>query len=119
MKWIEVGTLEDISPLGSRVIKTDNSDIAIFRTAEDKLFALNDRCPHKGGPLSQGIVHDERVTCPLHNWVISLESGQATGPDEGCTNTYPIKLENNVIFIGVKEPSLQINTDDCQQLAEA
>ena len=99
MSWVEVGELNDIPLLGSRVVRTTVGDIAVFRTANNKVFALDDRCPHKGGPLSQGIVHDERVTCPLHNWVISLKSGEATGPDEGCTHTYPVKVEDNIIFV--------------------
>jgi nitrite reductase (NADH) small subunit len=97
--WIEIAKLEDIPKLGSRVVKTDTMKIAIFRTADDNVFALKDECPHKKGPLSQGIVHDNTVTCPLHNWRISLESGEAQGPDVGCTNTYSAKVENGVVYL--------------------
>jgi len=83
--WIEIGALNDIPVLGSRIVRTASGDIAVFRTADDEVFALDDRCPHKGGPLSQGIVHNKRVTCPLHNFVIELRSGTAVAPDEGCT----------------------------------
>jgi len=76
-RWIEIGALNDIPRLGSRVVRTPGGDIAVFRTESDEVFALDDRCPHKGGPLSQGIVHNKRVTCPLHNFVIELGSGQA------------------------------------------
>lgn len=117
MNWIDVGRMEDIPSLGSRVITTEHGSIAIFRTADDKLFALNDSCPHKGGPLSQGIVHDERVTCPLHNWVISLETGQATGPDEGCTQRYPIKLDDGTIFIDITEQS-KSDSVECSKTAQ-
>ena len=99
--WIKVGTLSDIPKLGSRVVTTENGDIAIFRNATDEVFALKDECPHKGGPLSQGIVHGKRVTCPLHNWVIELENGEAVAPDVGCANHYPVKLDNDHIYISL------------------
>ena len=97
--WTEIAKLEDIPRLGARVLRTDTMDIAVFRTAGDQVFALKDACPHKGGPLSQGIVHGGTVTCPLHNWKIDLASGQAQGPDEGCTNSYPVKVENGVVYL--------------------
>lgn len=97
--WTEIAPLEDIPKLGSRVIKTDDFDIAVFRTANDEVFAVKDACPHKQGPLSQGIVHGTSVTCPLHNWKIDLASGEALGPDEGCTNVYQAKVENGIVHI--------------------
>ena len=99
--WIEVGKVEDIPKLGARVVKTGEGDIAVFRTAEDKIFALRDKCPHKGGPLSQGIVHGDRVACPLHDWKIHLDSGNAVAPDEGCAASFPIKLEGDNIFLSL------------------
>jgi nitrite reductase (NADH) small subunit len=101
-KWIEIGTLNDIPVLGSRVVRTAAGNIAVFRTSDDEVFALDDRCPHKGGPLSQGIVHNKRVTCPLHNFVIELKSGMAVAPDEGCTRAHPAKVENGVVWLGVQ-----------------
>jgi len=97
--WIEIGPLQDIPRLGARVVRTPQGDIAVFRAADDAVFALDDRCPHKGGPLSQGIVYDRRVACPLHNWVISLESGEATGADRGCTRRHEVKIENGRILL--------------------
>jgi nitrite reductase (NADH) small subunit len=97
--WIEITKLEDIPRRGARVLRTDTMDIAIFRTATDRVFALKDRCPHKGGPLSQGIVHGETVTCPLHNWKIDLASGEARGPDQGCAQRYPVKVENGAVYL--------------------
>jgi nitrite reductase (NADH) small subunit len=97
--WIDVGQLDDIPRLGSRVVVTTAIDIALFRTADDRVFALHDRCPHKGGKLSQGIVHGESVTCPLHNWVIGLSDGQAKEPDEGCARTVPVRVENGRILL--------------------
>ena len=87
--WIEVGEVEDIPPLGARVVRTADGDIAVFRTADDEIFALRDKCPHKGGPLSQGIVHGKRVACPLHDWKIQLDSGDAVAPDEGLCRELP------------------------------
>lgn len=97
--WIKVGELDEVPQLGARVVTTDKGDIAIFRTAADELFALRDKCPHKGGPLSQGIVHGKRVACPLHDWKIHLDSGEAVAPDEGCAARYPVKLEGSTIML--------------------
>jgi nitrite reductase (NADH) small subunit len=99
--WTDVGALEDIPRLRSRVVTTPEIDIAVFRTADDKVFALHDRCPHKAGKLSQGIVHGESVTCPLHNWVIGLADGQAKEPDEGCARSVPVRIENGRILLGI------------------
>jgi nitrite reductase (NADH) small subunit len=99
--WIEIAKLEDIPRLGARVLRTDTMDIALFRTATDEVFALRDACPHKQGPLSQGIVHGTTVTCPLHNWKIDLASGKALGPDEGCTNRYAVKVEDGRVYLAL------------------
>ena len=99
--WIEIGTLQDIPQLGSRVVSTPDGDIAVFRNADDEVFALRDQCPHKGGPLSQGIVHGKKVTCPLHNWNIQLDSGAAVAPDEGCAASYPVRLDGDTIYLSL------------------
>ena len=99
--WIEVGKVADIPKQGARVVCTQNGDIAVFRNAEDEVFALRDKCPHKGGPLSQGIVHGRKVACPLHDWKIHLDSGLAVAPDEGCAARYPVRLEGDVIFLSL------------------
>lgn len=101
--WTEVVALEEIPQLGSRVITTDTMKIAVFRTAADEVFAMKDECPHKKGPLSQGIVHGTSVTCPLHNWRIDLASGEALGADEGCTNVFPVKIESGMVLIDIKK----------------
>ena len=100
--WIRVCQLEDIPVRGARVVRTESGCIALFRTAEQEVFALDDKCPHKSGPLSQGIVHGRSVTCPLHNWVISLETGKALGADEGQVRTIPLKLENGTISVSAE-----------------
>ena len=97
--WIEIGHLDDIPPQGARVVKTPKGCLAVFRTTDDSVYALDDRCPHRGGPLSNGIVHDKSVTCPLHNWVISLETGEARGADAGKVKTYALRVEDRRIFV--------------------
>ncbi len=99
--WIEVGTLNDIPKLGARVVEVAAGNIAVFRTAEDKIFAVADKCPHKGGQLSQGLVMGNKVACPMHDWKIELESGTAVAPDEGCAATYPVKMEGETIMLSL------------------
>ncbi len=97
--WIDIAALDDIPRRGARVVKTRQGCVAVFRTAEDQVYALDNACPHKAGPLAEGIVHGSSVTCPLHNWVISLETGQAQGADEGQVQTYPASVENGRILL--------------------
>ena len=99
--WIRACTLAEIPRLGARVVKNPGGDIALFRNAEDEVFALADKCPHKGGPLSQGIVYGRKVACPLHNWNIHLEDGCAAAPDQGCARTYPVKIEHGGIYLQI------------------
>jgi nitrite reductase (NADH) small subunit len=100
-QWIEIGNLEDIPRLGSRVVDNGGKEIAIFRTKEDQVFALRNKCPHKGGPLSEGIVHGNKVACPLHNWNIDLASGEAVAPDEGCAGHYEVKVEAGKVLLNL------------------
>jgi nitrite reductase (NADH) small subunit len=102
--WADVGTLADIPRLGARVVTSAIGNIALFRTADDELFALEDRCPHKGGPLSQGIVHGKGVSCPLHNWVIDLETGSACAPDHGCTKVIEVRRDGERILLRIPRP---------------
>jgi len=97
--WMKVCALDEIPKLGARVVQHSGIDIAVFRNAEDEVFAVEDRCPHKGGPLSQGIVHGRKVTCPLHGWNIELDSGCAVAPDEGCAREFPIKIEGTRVWL--------------------
>jgi len=97
--WIKVGALSDIPSPGSVVVETAGGPVAVFRTADDAVFALHDSCPHKQGPLSEGIVEGHRVTCPLHNWVIDLETGQAAAPDRGRTACFAAKVEEGVVWL--------------------
>lgn len=102
--WIAVCRIDDVPPLGARrVARPGAADVAVFRTADDQVFALLDRCPHKGGPLSQGIVFGHSVACPLHNWTIALDSGQAREPDSGCTARFAVKVEDGVVLLNAEE----------------
>jgi nitrite reductase (NADH) small subunit len=97
--WFDIGALEQIPRRGARLVKTPRRDVAVFRTAGDEVFALENRCPHRGGPLSEGIVHGRKVACPLHNWIIDLERGEATGADQGCARRFPVKIEKGRIYL--------------------
>lgn len=97
--WIDIAALDEVPVRGARVVKTALGCVAVFRTGEDEVFAIDDACPHKAGPLSDGIVHGKAVTCPLHNWVISLETGMAQGQDEGQVGTYPAQVKDGRIFL--------------------
>ena len=99
MTWVAIGSINEIPMRGARCVDTPQGRIGVFRTAEGRVFAIEDHCPHKAGPLSQGIVHGTSVTCPLHNWVISLETGQALGADEGAVRTIPVRTEGEALFI--------------------
>ncbi|AKS46023.1 assimilatory nitrite reductase (NAD(P)H) small subunit [Octadecabacter temperatus] len=97
--WVDIAALEDVPKRGARLIKTAHGCVAVFRTGADEVYALDNACPHKQGPLADGIVHDKSVTCPLHNWVISLETGEVQGADEGQVATYPAKVVDGRITL--------------------
>ncbi|WP_101048723.1 nitrite reductase small subunit NirD [Macromonas nakdongensis] len=106
--WTLICRVDDIPVLGSRrVARAAGLDVAVFRNADDEVFALLDRCPHKGGPLSQGIVFGRSVACPLHNWTIGLCNGQAAAPDEGCTPRFAVKVENGDVWLDAHELATQ------------
>ena len=99
MSWIDIGAIDDIPLRGARRVKTALGCIAVFRTGPDEVFATANTCPHKGGPLSEGIVHDRKVTCPLHNWVFDLQTGEAQGADEGRIATFATKVEDGRVLL--------------------
>lgn len=102
-QWRNVCHIDDIPPQGARVVRRPGQDdVAVFRTGDGQLYAVVDRCPHKGGPLSAGLVHGRSVACPLHGWVLDLESGQAQAPDQGCVRTLPVKLEGGAVYLGLQ-----------------
>jgi len=98
--WVAIGPLDVIPKLGARVVRSEaHGAIAVFRGAGDEVFALLDACPHRQGPLSQGIVFDRRVACPLHGWTINLEDGTAAAPDKGCVRTFPARVEEGQVLL--------------------
>ncbi|MBA4266302.1 MAG: nitrite reductase (NAD(P)H) small subunit [Comamonadaceae bacterium] len=102
--WTLICDVRDIPVLGSRRVARERGlNVAVFRNDRDEVFALLDRCPHKGGPLSQGIVFGSSVACPLHNWTIGLCDGQASAPDEGCTPKFAVKVEDGQVFLDANE----------------
>jgi nitrite reductase (NADH) small subunit len=106
MSWFDVGPIAAIPPRGARVFVLGDENVAVFRTGDDQVFALRDRCPHRGGPLSQGIVHGHRVTCPLHDWVIELGSGEAVAPDRGCTAVFETRVEAGRVNVNVPDAAV-------------
>ena len=104
-RWTDICALDDIPPLGARrVRRADGVEIAVFRAADDRVFALLDRCPHKGGPLSQGIVFGDKVACPLHNWTIELATGTAVAPDQGCVQRFAVAVEAGRVLLDARAP---------------
>jgi nitrite reductase (NADH) small subunit len=105
-QWIDIGTLADIPQRGARTVRIEGEkEIAVFRTGDDHVFALVNECPHKKGPLSQGIVHGHSVACPLHNWNITLASGEAQGADKGCTPTIAVRQDGERILLARPVPA--------------
>ena len=113
--WVRVCAIDEIPLLGARVLRREGEeDIALFRPAPDRVFALTDRCPHKGGPLSQGIVSGDTVTCPLHGWNIALDSGQACAPDVGCARRHPVQVRDGEVWLllaHVADPRTEASAD--------
>ena len=103
--WTDVGAVTDIPRRGARRVPSPRGDIAVFRTGDGAVFALRDACPHKGGPLSQGIVHGQSVTCPLHNRVIDLATGEGVGADKGmgCAPVVPLDVVEGRLMLGLVE----------------
>ena len=113
--WLDIGPVDQIAPGTARTLpvrgpNTDNRESAVFRTHNGEFHALVNKCPHKHGPLSQGIVHGTEVTCPLHSWKISLKAGEAQGDDKGCVPTIPLRVDAGRLYllrsavIGAKAP---------------
>jgi nitrite reductase (NADH) small subunit len=101
--WVKVAPFDEIPKLGARVVRTKDIDIGVFRTEDDRIFAINNSCPHKGGPLSQGIVYGDKVACPLHSWKVSLVDGKAEEPDVGETACFNTKIEDGFVYLELKE----------------
>ena len=114
--WTRICRVEDIPVLGARrVARQAGAEVAVFRTADDQVFALLDRCPHKGGPLSQGIVFGHSVACPLHNWTIGLADGQAQAPDHGCTARFAVRVDGGEVFLDSEELATRAISDEAAE----
>lgn len=100
-KWYKITEIENIPSMGSRKVEIGEIEIAIFKTRDGSIFAINNVCPHKQGKLSEGLVHEKQVTCPLHSWEIDLTTGKALGNDSGCTNIYESKIVDGIVYISL------------------
>ncbi len=99
--WIKIIQVEDVPVMGSRKVVVGDDEIVIFKTRDESIFAVNNVCPHKQGKLSEGLVHDHMVTCPMHNWDIDLETGVVKDEDNSCTKKYETKVEEGVIYLAL------------------
>ena len=103
MSWWRIGLLDDIPRQGSRIVETVRGNLVTFRSAEDEVFTVVDKCPHRGGPLSDGIMHGRSVTCPLHGWKVRLDTGAVEAPDEGCVRSFPTRVTDGEIYVELGE----------------
>ncbi|MSP87111.1 MAG: nitrite reductase small subunit NirD [Methylotenera sp.] len=106
--WVKVAPLEDFKRLGARIVRTQDNEgktieIGVFRLEDDRIFAINNSCPHKGGPLSEGIVYGDKIACPMHSWKISLVDGKAEEPDVGQTACFKTRVEAGVVYLELKD----------------
>ena len=108
-QWIRITPMHNIPLREGRSVTVAGREIAIFNLG-DHVLAVDGRCPHKGGPLAEGIVTGSTVVCPLHAWKISLETGSVTKPDANpaCVATYRTRIESGIVLIEVPEPSKKI-----------
>lgn len=102
MEWLALGSIAEIPTLGGRYVDTPQGQIAVLRNENDEVFAVSNRCPHRGGPLSEGFVSGKIVFCPLHNWQIDLEKGEAMAPDHGCVKRFPVRVEDQQVWLGLE-----------------
>ena len=98
-EWTDICAVDDVPLRGARRVRLAGMEVGVFRNASGRVFAIDNQCPHKQGPLSEGIVHDTSVTCPLHSLVIDLETGKARGEDEGCVKTFEVALQSGRVLI--------------------
>lgn len=98
-QWIAICALDELPRQGARACALPDGDIALFRTVDDRVFALRDRCPHRGGPLSQELVVGAAVTCPLHGWTLDFASGRAHAPDHGCAVRYAVRVVDGTVWL--------------------
>ena len=99
-RWIRVTHSESIPPREGRAALINGKEIAIFNLG-DRFLAVDNRCPHQGGPLCDGIVAGGAVVCPLHAWKVNLETGTVMRPvnQNDCVRVYATRVEGGVISI--------------------
>lgn len=101
-QWVRITPSDNIPPREGRAVTVAGREIAIFNLG-DRFFATDNRCPHKGGPLSDGIVTGAAVVCPLHAWKVNLETGAVERPaaEAACVATYPVCVRDGVVVLGL------------------
>jgi len=104
-RWVKVPEEAKLIPVREgRKLKIKGEEIALFNLG-DKYLATYNVCPHKQGPLSDGIVSGESVFCPLHNWKVNLKSGRVEKPvDQNCSiKTYRLKEKDGALYVEVNQ----------------
>jgi nitrite reductase (NADH) small subunit len=108
-RWIRVTALENIPAREGRAVQIGDREIAIFNLG-DRLLATSNRCPHKSGPLCDGIITGAAVVCPLHAWKVNLEDGSVERPaseKERCIETYPVRVDDGVVVVAVPHAAVE------------
>jgi nitrite reductase (NADH) small subunit len=100
--WIRVAPASSIPLREGRAVQLGDRDIALFNLG-DRFLAVDNRCPHKGGPLADGIVAGDTVVCPLHAWKVCLESGGVVRPagERACVHSYETRIDDDLVLVEV------------------
>ncbi|OLN23927.1 nitrite reductase [Domibacillus antri] len=98
---VKAASFQEMPEKIGQTIRIGSVEIALFKLADGHVRAIENRCPHKGGVLAQGIVSGEHVFCPMHDWRINTTDGKAAAPDHGCVKTYDVKIEGDDVYIFV------------------
>lgn len=106
-RWIRIAPIDAVPPREGRAVDVGSREIALFNLG-DRFLAIDNRCPHRGGPLADGILAGGAVVCPLHAWKVCLETGavQQPGGASACLTTYPTRVKSDVVWIAVPEPAV-------------
>jgi nitrite reductase (NADH) small subunit len=107
-QWVRITHCGNIPLREGRSVRIGSREIAIFNLG-DRFLAVENRCPHKGGPLSEGIVSGSLVVCPLHSWKIDLECGAIKKPADigACVKRFSTRVEDGIVSIEVPVASVQ------------
>ncbi|MGO4268336.1 nitrite reductase small subunit NirD [Paenibacillus sp. TAF58] len=111
MKRVHVGNISEIAERRSRVVRIGALEIALFKLSDGVVKAIENRCPHKGGKLSEGILCDHHVFCPLHDWKIDLQDGLVQAPDEGCVTSFQVEIDSasGEMYLHIAEESILVS----------